>query len=103
MALTGGFFPIHPVTTVASSGANNKDGEKKKPTQWVNVPIYFKENEPSSITHWIPKEEAEKIYAYNKFRIPVDMVVFTDDEYEKYLKVDPSLLVYPNNISLLVL
>lgn len=58
-------------------------------SEWIYHPIMFsnekKMNAP--IFHWIPKTDKEKYFAYERFNISTELESFTEEEYNKILKV----------------
>jgi len=61
--------------------------KKTEKTEWVFAPIIFgDERSHAPIGHWVPKEDKDKVTPYMKFNVKVDLVKYTNDEYEKYIK-----------------
>ncbi|KAL4482206.1 hypothetical protein ABPG72_017987 [Tetrahymena utriculariae] len=81
--ITGGLFPLIPTS-------NNKS--KDEPVrQWSYSPIVQKSQQISSILHWVPVTDKDKLFSCEKFNIKIDLVDFNEEQYNEYLKeLDPS-------------
>jgi hypothetical protein len=52
------------------------------------APIIFGDSKPHpTIMHWVPKEDKDKVTPYAKFNVKFDLIEYSDDEYQQYLKV----------------
>lgn len=59
---------------------------KKKATPWVNQPFTNPARADDLVlNHWVKSSEANEDYAFAKFNKVIDIIEYTDDDYEKYL------------------
>jgi DNA methyltransferase 1-associated protein 1 len=82
----GSSFPIQPFMSMEAI-QKNENKEKTDKTEWVFTPLIFGDDKSHpQIHHWVPKEDKDKVTPYMKFNVRVDLIKYTNDEYEKYIK-----------------
>ena len=73
--------------------------------EWIYHPVVFsnekKMNNP--IFHWIPKTDKEKYFSYERFNISTELEKFSEEEYNKFLKVGLSFILEKDYYSLIIL
>lgn len=61
--------------------------ERRSDDRWVLFPIVFEDQTKPLINHWTRESDKDKVFSYQKFNVKVDMVSYTPEEYDAYVKV----------------
>ena len=52
------------------------------------APIIFGEDQNNApIHHWVPDNDKDKVTPYKKFSVKIDLLKYSEIEYDQYLKV----------------
>ncbi|KRW99501.1 hypothetical protein PPERSA_07986 [Pseudocohnilembus persalinus] len=87
--LTGGLFPMKPTYQNANKDPNKEDEDEnqvQKNNNWVYAEVNQSNDKIKGVYHWVPLQDKDKLYAYEKFNIKTDIIQYTDEEYENHLK-----------------
>jgi len=86
LALTEGSFPIQPFVPLENIN-KNENRERSEKTEWIYSPMIFgdEKNHPK-IMHWVQKEDKDKVTPYMKFNVKVDLIKYTNEEYNQHIK-----------------
>lgn len=57
---------------------------KLEKNEWISYPIQFSDRQ-SSIKHWTTKNNKDEIFSYDKYSKKIELLQFSDEEYELYL------------------
>lgn len=62
--------------------------------EWILSQLNFSNESKinTSLVHWVSKSDKDKIFPYEKFNIFIDIVNFSESDYNTYLNVFNSIL-----------
>lgn len=88
MMSTKGFFPLRTYKNLSGNLKNNTTPLIKE--KWKRLPLNFVNDKESNskhpqISHWVPESQSEKIFTFSKFNTKIDMIKYTNQEYDKHL------------------
>jgi len=65
----------------------NEHKERSGKVKWVFAPIIFGEDQNNApIHHWVPDNDKDKVTPYKKFSVKIDLLKYSEIEYDQYLK-----------------